>query len=126
MWFSNHIKMWHKISQKEIYFQHSECVVSKQHGCLYVESKLKDVELILRKIYLAGVVLVVSKPLVFSLTRQLESNPPEFSTLAATDPHGRQGLTSAKQINSQAHITGTTYFSFCKMKLLHSHIYTLI
>ena len=59
MWFSNHMKMWYKTSRKEIYFEHSQCVVSKQHGWLYVESKPKDVELILQKFQLAGAVLVV-------------------------------------------------------------------
>ena len=32
--------MWHETSWKEICFQHSQCVVSKQHVGLYVESKL--------------------------------------------------------------------------------------
>ena len=44
MWFQNHIKMWHKTSRNEICFPHSQCVVSKRHVGLYVESKLQDVE----------------------------------------------------------------------------------
>ncbi len=38
-----------------------------------------------QKFQLAGVVLVVLNPHVFNLTGQLESKPPEFPTLAATD-----------------------------------------
>ncbi len=83
----------------EICFRHSQYVVSRQHVGLYVESKLHgyvdsrfacfyligQLESILQKFQLAEVVLVVSKPHVFNLTRQLVSTPPECSTLAATD-----------------------------------------
>ncbi len=44
-----------------------------------------QLEWILRNFQLDEVVLVVSKPHVFNLTGQLESIPPVFSTLAATD-----------------------------------------
>ncbi len=91
-------------------FRHSQCVVSKRHFGLYVESKQQmwsrncfcsfcyvdlifacfyltgQLKLIQQKFQLAGVVLVVSNPHVFNLTRQLESKPPEFPTLAATAP----------------------------------------
>ena len=83
----------------EICFQNSQCVVSRQHVGLYVESKLHgyvdsrfacfyltgQLESKLRKFQLAEVVLVVSKPHVFNLTGQLVSTPPVFPTLAATD-----------------------------------------
>jgi hypothetical protein len=82
----------------EICFQNSQCVVSRQHAGLYVESKLQgyvdlrfacfyligQLESILRKFQLTGVVLVVLKPHVFNLTRQLVLKPPKFPTLAAT------------------------------------------
>ena len=51
-------------------------------ACFYLTRQL---EWILRKFQLAEVVLVVLKPHVFNLTRQLVSKPPECSTLAATD-----------------------------------------
>ena len=53
-------------------------------ACFYLTGQLES---ILRKFQLAGVVLVVSKPHVFNLTGQLVSKPPQFPTLAATDPH---------------------------------------
>ncbi len=52
-------------------------------ACFYLTGQLKS---ILQKFQLAGVVLVVSNPHVFNLTGQIESKPPEFPTLAATDP----------------------------------------
>ncbi len=56
--------------------------VESRFACFYLTGQL---ELILRKFQLDEVVLVVSKPHVFNLTGQLESTPPVFSTLAATD-----------------------------------------
>jgi hypothetical protein len=84
----------------EICFQHSQCVVSKQHVGVYADSILYGyvdsrfacfyltgaLESILQKFRLAGVVLVVSKPHLFNLTGQLASKPPEFPTLAVTEP----------------------------------------
>jgi hypothetical protein len=83
----------------EICFRNSQCVVSRQHVGLYVESKLHgyvdsrfacfyltgQLESILQKFQLVRVVLVVSKPHVFNLTGQLVSKPPKFPTLAATE-----------------------------------------
>ena len=57
--------------------------MESRFACFYLTGQL---EWILRKFQLAEVVLVVSKPHVFNLTGQLESIPPVFSTLAATDP----------------------------------------
>jgi hypothetical protein len=51
--------------------------------CLFLFDR--TAKLIRQKFQLAGVVLMVSNPHVFNLTRQLESKPPEFPTLAATD-----------------------------------------
>ena len=51
-------------------------------ACFYLTRQL---EWILRNFQLDEVVLVDSKPHVFNLTGQLESIPPVFSTLAATD-----------------------------------------
>ena len=56
--------------------------MESRFACFYLTGQL---EWILRKFQLAEVVLVVSKPHVFNLTGQLESIPPVFSTLAATD-----------------------------------------
>ena len=84
-------------TMKSVFKIHS--CVSRQHVGLYVESKLHgyvdsrfacfyltgQLESILRKFQLAGVVLVVLKPHVFNLTGQLISKPPKFPTLAATD-----------------------------------------
>jgi hypothetical protein len=50
--------------------------------CFYLTGQLES---ILRKFQLAGVVLVVSKPHVFNLTGQLVLKPPKFPTLAATE-----------------------------------------
>jgi hypothetical protein len=92
-------------------FRHSQCVVSKRHVGLYVESKLTNVESkLLLQLLLCGFDIclflfdrtakidptkvstcwgsfVVSNPHVFNLTGQLESKPPEFPTLAATEHH---------------------------------------
>ncbi len=91
----------------KICFQHSQCVVLKRLVGLYdVESNLQgyvnsrlacfyltgQLESILQKFRLAGVVLVVLKPHVFNLTGQLASKPPEFSTLAATDQAASSNL----------------------------------
>ena len=51
-------------------------------ACFYLTGQLKSFR---QKFKLAGVVLVVSNPHVFNLPGQLESKPPEFPTLAATD-----------------------------------------
>jgi hypothetical protein len=56
--------------------------VESRFACFYLTGQL---EWILRNFQLDEVVLVVSKPHVFNLTGQLESIPPVFSTLAATD-----------------------------------------
>ena len=98
--------MWRKTSWKEICIQHSQCVVSKQHGWLYMESKLEDVESISFWYVDSMICLFIFdrtartdstevstfcscfggfKPHIFNLTGQLESIPPEFPTLAATD-----------------------------------------
>ncbi len=106
MWF----RKWDVNDDEKHGFQHSQCVVSKWHVGLYVKSKLTNMELklllqlllcgfdiclflfftgqltlIRQKFQLARVVLVVSNPHVFNLTRQLESKPPEFPTWAATE-----------------------------------------
>ncbi len=60
----------------------SFCYVDLIFACFYLTGQLKS---ILQKFQLAGVVLVVLNPHVFNLTGQLESKPPEFPTLAATD-----------------------------------------
>jgi hypothetical protein len=61
----------------------SFCYVDSIFACFYLTGQLKS---ILQNFRLAGVVLVVLNPHVFNLTGQLESKPPEFPTLAATDP----------------------------------------
>ncbi len=55
-------------------------------ACFYLTGQLES---ILRKFQLAVVVLVVSKAHVFNLTGQLDSKPPKFHTLAATDQRQR-------------------------------------
>ncbi len=60
----------------------SFCYVDSIFACFYKTGQLK---LIRQKFQLAGVVLVVSNLHVFNLTRQLESKPLEFPTLAATN-----------------------------------------
>jgi hypothetical protein len=60
----------------------SFCYVDSIFACFYLTGQLKST---LQKFQLAGVVLVVSNPHVFNLTGHLESKPPEFPTLAATD-----------------------------------------
>jgi hypothetical protein len=78
----------------KICFQNSQCVVSRKYVELCVESKLHgyvdlrfacfyltgQLESILQKFQLAGVVLVGSKPHVLNLTGQLVSKPPKFPT----------------------------------------------
>ncbi len=102
----------------EICFQNSQRMVSRQHVGLYVESKLhgyvdsrfacfyltRQLESILRKFQLAGVVLVVSKPHVFNLTGQLVKNPPPapgrlFLGVASRSASGRD-LTRVPKPNS--------------------------
>ncbi len=56
--------------------------MESRFACFYLTGQLES---ILRKFQLAGVVLVVSKPHVINLTGQLVSKPPKFPTLAATD-----------------------------------------
>ena len=70
--------MWSRNYTSEV-----ETFVMWSRDCLYLFDRM--LESILRKFQLAGVVLVVSKPHVFNLTRQLVSTPLEFPTLAATD-----------------------------------------
>ncbi len=104
---NNMTRFWnHKIC-----FQHSQCVVSKPHVGLYVESKLHgyvdsifcfffltgQLESIPLKFRLAGVVLVVSKPHVFNKTGQLALKPPELPTLAATDLPQAKALPPERQ-----------------------------
>jgi len=52
-------------------------------ACFYLTGQLES---ILQKFQLAGVVLVVLNPHVFNLTGQLEFKPQEFPTLTATVP----------------------------------------
>jgi hypothetical protein len=56
-------------------------------ACFYLTGQQESIP---PKFWLAGVVLVVSKPHVFNLTGQLELKPQEFPTFAVTDPHRYQ------------------------------------
>jgi hypothetical protein len=64
-------------------------------ACFYLTRQLKSIQ---QKFQLAGVVLVVSNPHVFNLTGQLESKPPEFPTLAATDQPHQKALSLSLQV----------------------------
>jgi hypothetical protein len=75
----------------------SFCYVDSIFACFYLTRQLKS---ILQNFWLAGVVLVVLNPHVFNLTGQLESKPPEFPTLAATDCHQNGGQFSSCQKKS--------------------------
>jgi hypothetical protein len=86
VWFRNDMlgSMWSR--NKRMWSRNcfcSFCYVDSIFACFYLTGQLKST---LQNFQLAGVVLVVSNPHVFNLTGQLESKPPEFPILAATDP----------------------------------------
>ena len=134
-----------------ICFRNSQYVVSRQHVGLYVESKLHgyvdsrfacfyligQLESILRKFQLAGVVLVVLKPHVFNSTRQLVWKLPKFPTLAATElfpqhcqipnmsPHQHlRALTD--ELQDTTAVAVSTSKRRCLLKLMQSNLQAIL